>query len=285
MVACGVVTRVTRWRNSPRVEYETTFDNRARDHRLRVCFGPKQGETFYAQPHSIAEGQFDVVRRPLVHPLEGEGASTFHPQQNWVALTGSGGLSASLRTVAVLNQGLPEYEIYSSEDGPQIAVTLLRGVNYISRRGDGPQLETPEAQCLGTNTYHYAFLESEGTWEDSAVWKQAWQFNAPMCAVQTSGGVEQRVLPVSHSFLTVVPDSLVVTALKRAEDAPDKIIVRFFNISDQPVSGGVIKLAGAVSAAYVNLNEALLSPLDIMGDGGAALKTIRPKEIVTLMFG
>ena len=117
-VSCPVTTQVTRWRGIPRTEFTTTLDNRARDHRVRVVFENQAG-AFHPQPYSIAEGQFDVLRRPLIHPLEGEGASPFHPQQNWVALMGKDGASDQLRTVTVINQGLPEYEIYPNAIRPQ----------------------------------------------------------------------------------------------------------------------------------------------------------------------
>jgi alpha-mannosidase len=282
-VACPVRTRVTRWRGVPRLEYETIFDNRARDHRLRVCFQPPSGAGFNPLPYSIAEGQFDVLRRPLIHPLENEGASPFHPQQNWAALTGGHNAAPGQLTFALLNQGLPEYEVYSEPQGPRLAVTLLRAVNYISRRGDGPQIETPEAQCPGVSAYHYASLETDGTWEDGALWKQAWQFNVPLRAVQTGGASSVRPLPSSLSFISVEPASLVVTAIKRSEDNPEQVILRFFNISDSALEGGTARLRGAVSAWYANLNEEPLALLATDEDGGFHLRSIRPKEIVTLL--
>src|SRR5207253_64376 len=69
--------------------------------------------------------------------------------------------------------GLHEYEA----DGPVLGVTLLRCVGWLSRddlasrAGDaGPMLPTPEAQCQGPLTAHYAFVwagagEPEGTFE------------------------------------------------------------------------------------------------------------------------
>jgi alpha-mannosidase len=278
---CRVTSRVTRWRDCPRTEFTVDFDNQARDHRVRMRFQSR--EPFQARPVSIAEGQFDVLRRPLVHPLADEGASTFHPQQNWVALEGESE-AAGVRTVAVLNQGLPEYEVYPMPGGAQIAVTLLRGVNYISRRGDGPQLETPEAQCLGANTYNLALLETPGNWEAGLAWQQALQFNAPLRAVQTAGESSPQPLPARLSFLTLDPPALVLSALKRAEDEPDRIILRFYNISDQAVPNGRVRLRGATAAAQVNLNEEQPQPLDLRPDGTVELGPVRPKEIVTLAF-
>lgn len=283
--SCRTTTWITRWRDCPRMEFTTYFDNQVKDHRLRVVFQNRRHD-FQPEPYSVAEGQFDVLRRPLAHPHAAEGAATFHPQQNWVALEGQDLKSGERRSVAVINQGLPEYEIYNEENDPKLAVTLLRCVGYLSRRGDGPQIETPEAQCIGEHTFHYALLETSGGWEEGKLWKQAHQFNAPLRAVQTdlSQGREGRYLPAGLSFLTVEPDTLVVTAIKRAEDELQQLIVRFFNISDQPVSGGRVALRGATAAWKVNLNEEAREPLAIGPDGALELPTIRPKEIVTLAF-
>lgn len=283
--SCRTTTWITRWRDCPRVEFTTYFDNQIKDHRLRVVFRNRRRD-FQPELYSVAEGQFDVLRRPLAHPHAAEGASTFHPQQNWMALEGEDRNTGEKRSVAVINQGLPEYEISNEENYPRLAVTLLRCVGYLSRRGDGPQIETPEAQCPGEHTFRYGLVETSGGWEDGKLWKQAHQFNAPLRAVQTdlSQGHEGRYLPAALSFLTVEPDGLVVTAIKRAEDDPQQLIVRFFNITDHPVSGGRVRLRGASTAWEVNLNEEAREPLTLEADGSLVLRTIRPKEIVTLAF-
>lgn len=281
---CTVTTRVTRWRGCPRIEFTTTFDNRARDHRLRVVFR-KMDAAFSARPYSITEGQFDVLTRPLVHPQENEDASPFHPQQGWTALEGTVAESGSLLTAAVLNQGLPEVEIYTDSVSPEIAVTLLRSVDILSRRDDGPEFATPEAQCLGEHTFRYALYEAQGGWLESKPWKQAHQYNAPLRAVQVDAGQGENAprLPAAASFVTVEPEELVVTAIKRAEEDENRLIVRFFNITGAPVSGARAAVRGADSWQPVNLNE---DPVGTPRAGDtAALELVRPKEIVTLAFG
>ena len=280
-VACRVRTRVTRWRGAPRVEFETTIDNRARDHRVRVVF--KNGAGFQAEPYSIAEGQFDVLRRPLAHPDESEGASPFYPQQNWAALTGQE--NGAARTVTVINQGLPEYEVYAGEGSPALAVTLLRAVNYLSRRGDGPQIETPEAQCLGEHTFRYAVVEKAGGWQEGKAWQQGHQFNVPLRAVQThSAAGEVRDLPGVLSFIRVEPDGLVVTAIKRAEDEPGRLVVRFFNITEEVIAGGRVVVRGATACRECNLDEEARADVPVLEGGEVMLRAVNPKEIVTLMF-
>jgi alpha-mannosidase len=226
----------------------------------------------------VAEGQFDVIRRPLQHPHAAEGASTFYPQQAWAALEGLDARSGQRQVATVINQGLPEFEIYP---GPGIAVTLLRTVSYLSRRGEGPEVFTPEAQCPGEHTFRYALLETPGDWESSRVWQQAQQFNVPLLAVQ--GGPVGSALPRPVSFISVEPAALVVTAIKRAEEDEHALVVRLFNISDAPVTGGSVWVWNAQTAALLNLNEEVQRELTVE-DGAVTLETLRPKEIVTLRF-
>lgn len=280
-VTLSALTRVTRWAGCPRVEYQTVLDNQAKDHRLRVVFRDPSA-AFEPLPYSLAEGQFDVLTRPFQNPFADQGAASFYPQQNWVALVGKGQAS----TVTVINRGLPEYEVELAEDTPQIGVTLLRSVGYLSRRDDGPEIETPEAQCLEEYAFQYAFVETAGDWKEGEVWKQAHQFNTPMVAVQTDAlsTAETRDLPAKFSFIAIEPGSLVVTAIKCAEDHPDQLAVRFFNISDEALAGGRVRAHNAVAAKLVSLNEEFIQELEIAPDGIIHLDPIRPKEIVTLLF-
>ena len=162
-------------------------------------------------------------------------------------------------------------------------MTLLRGVQQLARRGDGPAIETPEAQCIGEHTFQYALLESAGGWEEARVWQQAQQFNAPLLAVQTDGE-GTRDLPASLSFITTAPEQLVVTAIKRAEDAPGRLVIRFWNISEQPVRGARVMVRGAKFAHVLNLNEEIVQALELAADGSITLDTVRSREIVTLGF-
>jgi alpha-mannosidase/mannosylglycerate hydrolase len=280
-VSCPVRITTTFWNGVARKELRIEVRNRARDHRLRALW-PVAG----AIQSVAAEGAFDVIQRPVEHPLEGEGASPFHPQRNWVSVVEKRENMAT-QGFTVINAGLPEYEVYPSsqiDTSPHIAVTLLRCVGYLSRRGDGPQFETPEAQCLGDHTFHLAVLEHEGDWEQAKVWQQAHQFNTPLRAMQTTVAPgESRDLPPTHSFVRVEPDALVVTAIKRAEDDANTLILRFFNITEQTVATARIAVPGATSAAWVNLNEEPDRILNLE-EGSVILHDIRPKQIVTLAF-
>src|SRR5262249_6391705 len=139
---------------SDRVEFQTTIDNRAKDHRLRVVFpvGRATGPV-------RAEGQFAVVNRPLFPPA---------PRTQWCeppdATQHTGG-AVALGPVALLTRGLPEYEARAGAGGGELCLTMLRCAGVISRPtgviptrpvGAGPHVGTPEGQCLGRHVLEYA---------------------------------------------------------------------------------------------------------------------------------
>jgi hypothetical protein len=130
----------------PRIEFQTTVENDAPDHRLRVHFPVAIGEKDVR-----AESQFAVVRRPLEPPP---------PRSEWVeppVATAHTLGAVALGSVALLTKGLPEYE--AAHDG--IRLTLLRCVGTISRpsglptrpRAAGPDLATPDAPFRGRTVW------------------------------------------------------------------------------------------------------------------------------------
>lgn len=276
--ACRVVTRMTHWADVPRIEFETTVDNTAKDHRLRVRFLQYRHRE---NPRSVAETAFDVVERPLENPDVAHGAAPFNSQMHWCALMGADD-RGELATLTVVNRGLPEYEaFYEPTTDPEdpshgtIALTLLRCVGQLSGRGDGPGIPTPGAQCLGTHTFHYALLETAGDWIEGEVWKQAHQFAVPLLAVHHAAADR----PLRRSFLQVEPGCLIVTAVKRAEDR-DTLIVRFFNTVAKSVQG-TAEMQGAARCRLVNLDE---RPVSEWIAGGRWTGEVGPKQIVTLEF-
>lgn len=264
---CTIRLTFTRWRDIPRVEYHVEVDNQARDHRLRILWNCQAQE-------AVAESAFDAISRPLKHPLEDQGALPFHPQQWWLDVRGSfnhedGGLT-------IINAGLPEYEVYPSPQISQIAVTLLRCVGQLSGRGDGPGILTPEAQCPGRHAFVLASYDHPGNWKEAQVWRQAHQFNVPLRAVQAPPSDR----PIVRSFVEVEPPQMVVTAIKRAEDR-NSLIVRFFNITDEPVAEARIGIPGARRARRVNLNE---EPQEQWRETGEITMEVGAKKIVTVEF-
>lgn len=218
-VGVPVTFTVTLYRGIKRLDIAAEVENRARDHRLRVAF-----PTGIPAEKSIAEDTFWVTERPTVPP-PGEGwievPPATHPQKSFVAVEEDG------RGFAVLNRGLPEYEV--SPHGT-IYLTLLRCVGWLSRddlptrRGHaGPPYETPEAQCLGSHRFEYAVYTYAGTWEESGLLRAAWEFTSPPLATAVKGGS-----PAARSFLSLEPQGAVLSAVKLPEEG-EGVIVRLYN--------------------------------------------------------
>ena len=269
-VECPVTSWFTTAVGSPRVDVVTEVENRAKDHRLRVLF-PSDIDTDVAH----AEGQFDVITRPIRPPKEWEGASTFFPQRSWVDV------NDGERGLTIINKGLPEYEVYD-DDARTVALTLLRCVGRLSGGGDTPTaIQTPGAQCLGKYRFEYAILPHKGTWLEARVWQQAHQHNVPMLAIQT--GEHDGELPPEYGFVEISPPELIITAIKKAEDR-DGLLVRFFNITDENIHEARVKVQKATTARTVNLNEEPHNDLIMEADGSVVLD-VPAKKIVTIEFG
>jgi mannosylglycerate hydrolase len=249
-IDCPVVVYETLHADHPRVDVVTVFENKAKDHRLRAQF-----PLGFTADSSFAEGQFDVVQRPIEIP-SGEGwfekPMGQKPVQSYVAVDGTDcGL-------AVINQGLPEYEV-TNDDPQAVAQTLLRCVGWISRDdykdrpvNAGPTIYTPEAQCLGKHVFSYAVLPYQGNWKRALVWRQAHQHNAPLRTQLTS--IHKGELPKEQSFVHVEPANIIVTAVKKAEKG-DALIVRVLNTTPDKVEARITLNRKYKKASLVNLNE------------------------------
>lgn len=272
-----ITTRVSLIPGARRVEIETVVDNQAEDHRLRVHFPvPVSVDSFET------EGHLDVISRSVDLPAETEGwveqPVPTHPQRTWTdASDGRAGL-------LVANRGLPEVEVLRTEEGCEVALTLLRCVGWLSRgdlsvrRGPaGPGLPTPEAQCIGEHTFHYALVPHSGRWQ--AAFDQAHAFNAPLRAVVTYAHPGE--LPAEQSLIELSPESWAISAIKEAEQGQG-LIVRFWNTSDQPVEGTIKLWKRPKRVSRCTLGERITGPLQIDA-GGSVRVSARGREIVTLL--
>ncbi len=276
LVELPITTRISLIPGVRRVAVETTVENRAADHRLRVHFPvPVRVEGFEA------EGHFDVITRSLDLPTDTqdwvEQPAPTHPQRAWADVSdGEIGL-------LVANRGLPEVEVLRTEIGSEMALTLLRCVGWLSRSDmsvrqghAGPGLATPEAQCIGKYTFHYALVPHSGGWQ--GVFDEAHAFNAPLRGVVTSS--HSGTLPTDGSFVQVASEELTISAVKEAEDGRG-LIVRFWNTSTEPGEGTVKLWKPPARVARCNLGERELAPMEADADGTIHVSA-RGREIVTL---
>jgi mannosylglycerate hydrolase len=264
-IGVPVVTRVRLTAGSDRVEFRTTIDNRAEDHRLRIRFAaPGADDTSIVR----AEGHFGVVRRP-VRP-QWTGGGWFEPPQ----LTSHTSGFVAAGDLAVFARGLPEYQVVPTATGADIALTLLRCVGWLSRDdlstrpgGAGPTLATPEAQCPGIHTFDYAIAIAPGAdLGDIALLRASADFRTPL-SVGAAGARTRGLVSVAGDVL--------VTALKRADDG-DGFVLRLF----APAPTGV-SVAADGQLTRVRLDESPIpgDPCAPLEGGEIRTIRIRPAEI------
>jgi alpha-mannosidase len=279
LVDLPITSRVTLAHQVRRIEFETTVDNQAKDHRLRVHF-----PTPIVTESSWAESQFDVVERLIALPTDtGDWAEQpvgTHPQLTFVDV------SDGKRGVLLANCGLPEYEVLpgtGEAPGAVVALTLLRAVGWLSRADlhnrvghAGPAMTTPEAQCLGSHTFRYALVPHAGNY--LTAYREAHAFNTPLRAVRADA--HEGPLPSCASFVEIWPSAVVLSALKHAEEG-DGFILRLLNIAAVPVQARLRLLRGFKEATLVSLREAdVLSCL--ARDTDRLSVPLRAKEIATI---
>lgn len=280
-VALPIVSRICLYPDVPRVDIETTVDNPARDHRLRVHFPVP-----VTVDHAHTGAHYYVARRP-VPPVPpdldtrdwAEQPAPTVPQRGWADVSdGQAGLM-------VANRGLPEVEFIPDEAGTTVALTLLRCVGWLSRddlacrQGHaGPALPTPEAQCLGRHTFHYALIPHSGDWR--AAHAQADAFRAPPRAV--AAGVHPGSLAPAASMVAVTPEAFQLTAIKQPEGMTG-LLARGVNLSDAPLTVRLRPWRPFERASLLALNEKWREPL-LPDDEGAVTVTAGPWEVLTVCW-
>ncbi len=284
------------------VEVETTVDNQSEDHYFQVAF-PTGINTDYV----YAQGQFDVVKRPVAKPdytIYDEIPMSEHPMNSFVDI------SDGKEGAALLNTGLKAYEV-AEDDDRTVYLSLLRSfplrICVTSDMQDYSSVDKG-SQCIGKNSFRYAFMPHCGDWEEGNVWKESESFNLGLSLAQiapTDHGKNELV----HSFLELKDENLSVSGIKRSEDGMG-YVVRLFNPSDKTVknsvrlNGGIAPIEKAQSPlerqkaefelpAYsgkmwkevklVSLEEKDLEPLTLNKDGFADFE-ITGKKILTVKF-
>lgn len=220
------------------VEIETTINNRCEDHYLQVAF-PTNIKAEYAD----AQGQFDVVRRPIKAPdysLYDEPPMTEHPMNSFVSISdGENG-------VALLNTGLKAYEAADDETNT-LLLSLIRAYPLricVTKDMQNYSDWDKGSQCIGKNTFRYAFMPHKGNWEEGNVWQESERFNLYLTIGQVAP-TDHGKNPLTHSFLELKDENLNVSAVKKSEDGTG-YVVRLFNPSDKTVKNA-IRLNGGIA--------------------------------------
>jgi mannosylglycerate hydrolase len=249
---------ITLYRGIKRIDFKIRLENNSKDHRIRVLFPTK-----IKADKIDADGHFYIVPRSVKLPESEKWAqkplATNH-QKDFVSVNDNSS------TFAVINKGLPEYEAIINQDNSiTIAITLLRCIEWLSRDDfntrrshAGPGFQTPGAQCLGKHEFELSITStSKSSWLDSEIHLRGKEFNNPLMPifpdmvkspirtsdkvmltpsgvisyfVETKTEVIEPFLPHILSFLEINNSSVMLSAVKKAEEG-DHLIIRIYNIA------------------------------------------------------
>ncbi|MFD1173363.1 alpha-mannosidase [Oceanobacillus picturae] len=260
-----ITTIVTLGKNSKGINVEASFNNQAKDHRLRALFSTDI-QTDVHQVDSI----FEVATRSNQPSEEWTNPDNSQHQQAFVDVHNEE------HGLTVGNLGLNEYEVL--RDGRNtIAITLLRSVGEL---GDWGHFPTPEAQCLGEHTVSLRIYPHAGEEDATKAYQDAYQFQVPWTVKQT--GIHNGELPTAKSFLEWNAPNLAFSSLKVSGQTGD-VLTRWFNMTNENNPLLVRTLDGSSSAYKSNVIEEKQEALQ-SNESSKVQIPVKPYEIVTIGF-
>jgi alpha-mannosidase len=213
-------------------------------------------------PFATYEIPYGTIDRPTTRNNSWEKAQFEVPAMRWADLSGTAG-SNGTHGLSILNNSKYGYDAA----GDTIRITLLRSPKW------------PDAEAdMGHHHFHYALYPHAGTWKDALTVRHGWEYNYPLTAVVTTA--HPGTLPAEHSFASVTPENVVLTAVKKAEDA-NGLIFRVYEWAGKQSTAEFHVPPGATSATVTNMMEIPEGdPLTVTGD--VVKVPIKPYEILTI---
>jgi len=143
-----------------------------------------------------------------------------------------------------------------------------------------PTWPDPEAD-RGHHHFTYALYPHGGDWKQALTVRHGYEYNYRLQASQVQAHTGS--LPAEYAYVTVKPENVVLTALKKAEDA-DGLIFRVYEWAGKSGDVEIHVPKGATEATVTNLMErpegAALKIVD-----GTVTAPIHPYEILTVRVG
>jgi alpha-mannosidase len=208
-------------------------------------------------PMATYEIPYGNIDRPTTRNNSWEQAKFEVPALRWADL-GDGQHGVSL-----LNEAKYGYDAA----GNVLRLTLLRS----------PTWPDPEAD-RGHQHFSYALYPHAGSWKQALTQRVGYQYNYHLLAEQVAP--HTGTLPASHSWISVEPENVVLTAVKKAEDS-NSLIFRVFEWAGKQSTVTFTVPEGATAATQTNLMEKPEGqPLTISGNKVTA--NISPYEIFTV---
>jgi len=236
------------------VRVDTTVDWHETHTLLKAAF-----PLAHSGPKATFEIPYGAIERPTTRDNSWEKAKFEVPAQRWADL---GDATAG---VSILNDSKYGYDAL----GNTLRLTLLRS----------PTWPDPDAD-RGLQHFTYEIYPHTGTWQTAETVHRGYELNTPLTAQQVFP--HTGTLPPTHSFASVDEPNVILSAVKKAEDA-NALIFRFYEATGKGTDAHLHIPPGALYAIETNLMETPLpnTPhLPLASD--TITLPIKPWEIRTL---
>jgi alpha-mannosidase len=185
----------------------------------------------HSGPKATYEIPYGAIERPTTRNNTWEQAQFEVPAQRWADL------GDSTAGVSILNDSKYGYDAL----GNVLRLTLLRS----------PTWPDPEAD-RGIQHFTYEIYPHTGTWQQAQTVRRGYELNTPLTAQQVFPHTGS--LPPTHSFASVDEPNIILSAVKKAEDA-NALIFRFYDSNGQGSTAHLHIPPGALYAVETNLME------------------------------
>jgi mannosylglycerate hydrolase len=145
--------RLRLFAGQPMLDVEFKWMNNAHDQRTRLLLSIPHDIT-----HTYSDVAFDWVKRPVA--LAAYPSAATRAEMPPVVNPSLSAIQAG--KLMFVHRAMQEYEVIDFNQSRYLGVTLIRSVGWMSRRdlvtrgvGAGPDMETPDAQCVGEETFHF----------------------------------------------------------------------------------------------------------------------------------
>ncbi len=241
---------VTVYAGVPRVDVKTEVDWHEKHILLKVAFpvsARNEKATF--------EIPYGSIQRPTTRRTPDEQAKFEVPAMRWADL------SDAKHGFSLLNDSKYGYDA----KGNVLRLSLLRSPTWPDPHADE-----------GHHEFTYSLYPHGGTWREALTIHQGYELNNRLIVQHVEA--HRGVLEGAHSFLTIEPDSVVLTAMKCAEDG-DGIVLRFYEWAGKDAEVKVHLPTEARAASETDLMERPLRQLPL----GSGMLTVHtgPYEINT----
>ncbi|HEX4650018.1 MAG TPA: glycoside hydrolase family 38 C-terminal domain-containing protein, partial [Granulicella sp.] len=209
-------------------------------------------------PMATYEIPYGTIERPTTRNNSWEKARFEVPALRWADL------SDRQHGFSLINESKYGYD----DQGNVLRLSLLRS----------PTWPDPEAD-RGHHHFGYELYPHAGGWKQAMSERVGYEYNYKLRAMQVEAHTGS--LPAEHSYVEVTPENVVLTAVKKAEDA-NGLIFRVVEWAGKDSTVRFTVPPGATSATETNLMEQPLGAA-LQLDGNSVQVPIKPYEILTLL--